>query len=352
MFHNHQYAAELLWDIMNDMDVQWIEHVEDGLEHLLFGFAICQIVAKIRFDGGIGLEDLMPMAQEMTFRWGRQDGSGNVSGVQMLDPVTGQLYTIPNEKFLHFTDRGRKRNPEGEGMLLHIWRSWRYKTNLQELEAIGIERDVGGMPVFTLPQQPSDDEKNDVLAQAKAMRNDENAALLIYGETTVEPYGATSKASTNGQGRAVIEDYIWEMLAYAGAQWLKVGQNNGTQALIQGTTDMFGLYLRSIQERMLAVWHKQLIPTLAMLNPKLKTVNGTPKITWADPGQPDVLKMMQSYTIGVNSGVITPIREDEVKMRGLLDLAPLPDGIGVGERLPMQPEPLTNPNSQIPQVGR
>ena len=326
-----QYAADLLWDIMNNMSCEWYEHVEDALEHLWFGFAISQMVMKFRKDGNIGLADLMPMAQEMTFRWGRQDPIGNVSGVELLDPVTGTIYRIPSEKFLHFTDRGRKRNPEGEGMCLHVWRSWRYKTNLQEIEAIGIERDVGGLPVFELPHAPSPDEKNDILEQAKAMRMDENAALITYGETKVHPYETANKMY---DVRKVIEDYAWDILAYSGAQWLKLGQEHGTQALVQGTTDMFGLYLRAIQSRMLSVWQKQLVPTLALFNPKLTTVNGLPKITWSDPGVPDVKAILDAFASGVNSGVITPTRPDEEHIRGILDLPDLPPNVGNDERVP------------------
>ena len=319
-----QYAADLLLDIMNNMSVEWYEHVEDALEHLWFGFAITQIVLKQRSDGNIGLADLMPMGQEMTFRWGRQDSTGAISGVEMLDPVTGSIYKLPAEKFLHFTDRGRKRNPEGEGMCLHVWRSWRFMTILQELEAIGIERDVGGMPVFTTVNKPSEAEKSDILEQAKAMRQDEEAGLILYEGTTVAPYQSANKMY---DVRTVIENYAWEILAYAGAQWLKLGEANGTQALVQGTTDMFGLYLRAIQERLLSVWHKQLVPTLAMFNPRLVTPNGTPKITWADPGVPDVKAILETYSSGVNSGVITPVTADEVHIRSILDLPELPDGV-------------------------
>ena len=326
-----KYAAELLWDIMNNMDTEWYEHVEDALEHLWFGFAITQMVMKFRKDGNIGLADLMPMAQEMTFRWGRQDGSGKVSGIEMLDPVTGTIYRVPSEKFLHFTDRGRKRNPEGEGMCLHVWRSWRYKTNLQEIEAIGIERDMGGMPVFKIPDKPSEQEKQDIMEQARAMRADENAGLIVYGDQEVHPYETEGKMY---DVRKVIEDYAWDILAYSGAQWLKLGQDNGTQALVQGTTDMFGLYLRAIQERMLSVWHKQMIPTLAMFNPKLTTPNGTPKITWADPGVPDVKAILEAFASGVNSGVITPTRSDEVHIRSILDLPELPKDMGQDSRVP------------------
>ena len=340
------YAAELLWDIMNDMDVEWFEHVEDALEHILFGFAICQIVAKFRPDGTVGIQDLMPMAQEMTFRWGRQDGTGNVSGIEMLDPVNGMIYRIPSEKMVHFTDRGRKRNPEGEGMLLHIWRAWRFKSNLQELEAIGVERDTGGMPVFTLPANPSDAEKADIVAQAKAMRQDENSGLIITGETKVEPYGGVQKAYDS---RKIIEDYTWEMLAYAGAQWLKLGQEHGTQALIQGATDMFSLYLKAIQKRMLSTWHRQFIPTVAMLNPKIQTTNGLPTINWSQPGVPDIKAILEAYASGVNSGVITPVRDDEVNIRTQMGLPDLPPGEGMGERLPMQQNP-TNGNQAGPVV--
>ena len=47
--------------------------------------------------------------------------------------------------------RNRKNNPEGKSILRNAYTSWYYKTNIQRIEAIGVERDLAGLPVFEAP---------------------------------------------------------------------------------------------------------------------------------------------------------------------------------------------------------
>ena len=44
---------------------------------------------------------------------------------------------------------------------------------------------------------------------------------------------------------------------------------------------------------------------------------------------PDVKAILDAFASGVNSGVITPTRADEVHVRSILDLPELPDGVGM-----------------------
>ena len=103
-------------------------------------------------DGRLYLRTLLPIGQETIRDWGdKNDELGNFITVTQQDPIDGKTYSAPRTKLLHFTFRGRKRNPEGKSLLRSVYRPWYFKKNLEVLEAIGAERDVGNVPVLTLP---------------------------------------------------------------------------------------------------------------------------------------------------------------------------------------------------------
>ena len=71
--------------------------------------------------------------------------------VQMPPPDYG-LIEIPVEKLLLFRTKSRKGNPEGRSILRNAYRDWYFKRRIQEIEGIGIERDLAGFPVLTAPE--------------------------------------------------------------------------------------------------------------------------------------------------------------------------------------------------------
>ena len=69
---------------------------------------------------------------------------------QMPPPDFG-IFTIPLEKAMLFRTKSRKNNPEGRSILRNSYRSWYFKRRIQEIEGIGIERDLAGLPVIYAP---------------------------------------------------------------------------------------------------------------------------------------------------------------------------------------------------------
>src|SRR5437016_1603691 len=63
------------------------------------------------------------------------------------EPVT----EIPIEKSLLFRTTSARGNPEGRSALRGAFTSWYYLKRIREYEAIGIERDLAGMPTFGVP---------------------------------------------------------------------------------------------------------------------------------------------------------------------------------------------------------
>lgn len=64
-----------------------------------------------------------------------------------------EMDRIPMSKAMLFRTESVKDNPEGRSILRNAYRSWYFKRRIQEIEAIGIERDLAGLPVIHAPER-------------------------------------------------------------------------------------------------------------------------------------------------------------------------------------------------------
>ena len=61
-----------------------------------------------------------------------------------LAPPSYKQVVIPMEKCLLFRTQTHKNNPEGRSILRNAYRSWYFKKRIEEIEGVGIERDLAG----------------------------------------------------------------------------------------------------------------------------------------------------------------------------------------------------------------
>jgi len=338
-------AADFLWDVMNDMDnYTWRQHVIDMLDFLRYGFALSEMAFKKRTDGRMGIAILEPRGQETVERW-LQDGS-QITGIQQRDPVTGKLYTIESWKLIHATFRPRKRNPEGNSPLRSMYRSWFMRRNLEIIEAIGVERDLGGFPVIELPQGALRSESTDAEKMVRHIRNDEEAgAVLPFGWKLSLLSGGSKLYNT----REVIRDLNKTILMRFFAQFLVLGMEQaGTQALVKGSHDFFSLALESIQQELIEMWNMQLVSRLFQMNP-WKNLTGLPKLDWTPPGKNDIAAISTLFRDMVGVDILTPDSGLEDYVRSMAGLPDRPEGEREGERIKQQ---LQLPSSTQPMTGR
>ncbi len=322
-------AADFLWETINRMAMQtWRSHVVDMLEALDFGFAIGEVTLEKRGDGRLWLRNIDPRGQETVERW-LFDGDAAVGLVQR-DPVSGEQRTIPLEKCVHVVFRGRKGNPMGKALLRSVFRPWRFLKNLENLEGIGVERDVGGTPMVEWDadkwQGWSQQQLREIYEDAlRGLRNDEEVFLINVPGAKVVPYRGGDKMF---DVREVIRDKRKEILQRFFAQFLELGMNRvGAQALVKGSQDFFSLALRGVQQEFLEAWNSRLVPLLLGFN-RFQSISSLPQITWADPGKVDARELVEAYGRGASVGVITPLPQDEERLRAALDLPDLPEGAG------------------------
>lgn len=314
-------AAEWLWRTMTEMRRQtWRQHVSDMLEAIDFGFAVSEIVLAKRPDGLLWLEGLEPRGQETLEQWRFAESDDRATHFVQRDPNTGDTFDIPLARCLHFTIDARKANPQGRSLLRSAWRPWRFLQDLENLEGIGVERDVGGMPIARLPRERLESEDTTTLENAlKALRQDENLYLMLDNETELIPYAGGSKQYDIG---AIIDRKKKEVLMLFMAQFLMLGMEQvGTQALVQGSQDFFALVEQSIQVQLLETWNGQLVPYLFLWNQAaFPGMTALPRIVWRAVGGRDVAALTTAWATLTDRGLVQPQEADEQVFRDLLDM--------------------------------
>ncbi len=219
-------AAEFVESCMNDMQDTWTDTISEILSFITYGWSFHEIVYKRRMgntkdqrtkskytDGLIGWKKLPIRAQETLYQW-EYDNEDNLLGMTQMPPPDFGICTIPIEKALLFRTKSRKNNPEGRSILRNAYRSWYFKRRIQEIEGIGIERDLAGLPVIYGPEgldlwdttiQSNVDALSGLETMVRNIRRDEMEGVVLPAGYKLEllSSGGTRQFDTN----AIINRY-------------------------------------------------------------------------------------------------------------------------------------------------
>lgn len=319
-------ASDWLYEVMHRMHKQtWNSHAEDMLSAIEFGWALGEIVLEKRADGRLWLRNIDPRGQDTLERW-KFDDEHRDEVVEMIqrDPNSHDTIPIPMRKCVHVTFRGRKGNPEGHSILISCHWPYRQCKDAEIFEMMGIERDVGGMPVAELPAEGNvtPDDIDTLEEGLKGMRRDENEYVILPPGAKLNPYGSSSKMYDIG---SVIERKKKEILMRLFAQFLMLGMDQvGTQALVQGAQSFFNLALEAVQRQVEEAWNQQLVPYLFAFN-SFPGMTDYPKIVWTQPGQIDLAQILNVLNTAVGAKIFTPTDVDEDHLREVMDWPDLPE---------------------------
>lgn len=334
-------CAEFVESCMNDMQETWTDTISEILSFLTFGWSYHEIVYKRRnggsrdprqnskyADGLIGWQKLPIRAQETLFRW-EYDNADNLTGMTQLPPPDYVMATIPIEKALHFRTKSRKNNPEGRSIFRSAYRAWYFKRRIQEIEGIGIERDLAGLPVLTPPENMdiwNDENPEMKLARQRAetiVRNIRRDAT----EGIVKPFGWTLELLSSGGRRqfdtnAIVERYDTRIAMSTMSDFLLLGhQQVGSFALSSDKTHLFSMALGSYLDIICEVFNSQGIPRLIGMNAEhFNGITDYPKLMHGDVEAPN-LKDFSAYIKELTGcGVIMPDEDLEDYVRKLGNL--------------------------------
>lgn len=156
------FALSLLHDMSHTME----DFMAECMTMLGFGWSWHEMVTKTRVgpderdsskrsrhtDGRIGVRKLAPRAQESMDRW-EFDEDGGVAAMIQRPPDGGPEIRLPIERSLLFRTTSRKNNPEGLSILRNAYRPYYFAQKIEEIEAIGVERDLVGIPIVRIPME-------------------------------------------------------------------------------------------------------------------------------------------------------------------------------------------------------
>ena len=288
-------TAEFVDQCKDDMEHTWSEFLSEIMSFLTFGYSLHEIVYKVRLgmetedlskkskfnDGKIGWRKFPIRAQETIWRWNLDPNDPNyIESVDQLPPLGG-MKTIPFDKLLLFRTESRKDNPQGKSVLRNAYRSWYFKKRIEEIEGIGIERDLAGLPVAWVPPNlllptATTDEKATLAMIRKAVTNirrDEQEGViwpLCYDDNNNKVYDLTlmsSGGSRQFDTSKIIDRYDRRIAMTVLADFILLGQAKvGSFALSSDKTDLFSLVITAWLECIAGELNKKAIPKLLKLN--------------------------------------------------------------------------------------
>lgn len=320
-------AATFLEQCMDDMSHSWKDMISEILSMLVFGWSWHEIVYKRRVgpdesdptkrskytDGLIGWRKLPTRAQETLYQWHMSD-DGGIMAMEQYDTFKGIQATIPIEKSLHFVTRRRKNNPEGRSILRTAYRSWYFKKNIQNIEGIGIERDLAGLPVIWCPPSLLDCAANEndkqVLQTLKkivtSIKRDEQEGIIMpmaYDENNNKLFDLqllSSGGSRQFNTSEIVSRYNQGIAMSVLADFILLGHEKvGSFALASSKTHLFSVAIGAWLDSIADTFNRYAVPRLFKLN-NFKTNVDLPKLVHGDVESVDLAEL--GSFIGALSG--------------------------------------------------
>ena len=226
-------AKQHLDECLEDMSHTFEDYLEEILSMLTYGWSNFEIVYKIRrgesenpefrsrFDDGlVGWRKFVIKPQESLVRWELDEDDGGIKGMHVVTEKGEQRF-LPIEKSTLFRIKAHKNNPEGKSLLRNAFLDWYYVKHLTEVEAIGIERDLAGLPMMEVP--PDLMSPNATPEQA-SLRSDYEELVTNVRRDELEGLVVPAQEMTLADGTAVKTGYKFSLVASGGARAIDVNQ--------------------------------------------------------------------------------------------------------------------------------
>jgi len=332
-------------ECLDDMSDSWDATLQNILSMLVYGWSFHEIVYKIRGgltddprtnsrfkDHRIGWRKWPVRAQETLQEW-MIDERGGIQGMVQIDPSGGGLHRIPIEKALLFRTTTNRNNPEGYSLLRNAYRPWFYKRRIEEIEAVGIERDLAGLPMAFVPPEYLMNTANpaqkavlqaitDIVQNVK--RNEQEGIVFpaAYDEQGNRVFDLQLLSASGGRQfdtGAVIQRYDQRIAMSLLSDFLLLGSDRvGSFALGTAKIDLWTLAVDSIAKTIAEVVNQYAIPRLLTLN-AMRT-DKLPYLTYGQVSSVELSDVADYVSKLVGVGAIMPDPQLEEHLRQLGDL--------------------------------
>lgn len=360
-------AATFIQEALDDMSEDFHTTLGSILSCLTYGWSFHEIVYKRRqgpndkpslnskfSDGRIGWRKFAPRSQHSLAKW-QMDDEGGVQGMHQTT-MDGPFY-IPIEKALLFRIRPQNNNPEGRPVIRSCYRPWYIKKGIEELEAIGIERDLAGLPVIWMDVSYF---YEDASADDKATKRLMEEMVVNIKRNQVE--GLVFPVQYDGKGNKMIDFTLMttggtrqhdtdkvitrndQRIAMAVlADFLLLGHEQvGSKSLGVSKIELWMMAVESVAKSIASVINTHAIPRLLRLNGI--DAENPPVLSYGAIDNVDLAVLGQFLKDSVDAGILIPDRAIEDHIRTLADFPPVDDD----DRDLMHPEGITYGPQPVP----
>lgn len=327
-------AADFVESCIGDMEQSWPGLIAEILTFLLFGFAVHEIVYKVRRgeskdprfnskydDGMVGWRKFAGRGQETLLHW-IFDEAGDATHMVQLLPTGGPLLQVPLEKCLHFRTTPYKSNPEGRSIIRNSYTAYYYSKVIQEIEAIGVSRDLTGLTVCSVPAKwtlsSATALDKESLKQAKILvrdiaRNQQEGVVIPMVRNEKDPTQLDfdlKLLSTGGRRQfatnEIIDRYDHRIAATVLADFITLGSSGGSSrgsyAQSKNKTDIFSIAVISFADIITAEFNRKAVPDLLRLN----NLKGQAHLVHGDIERRDLQELGTYLTDAAAAGLLTP----------------------------------------------
>lgn len=339
--------ADFVRSCFEDMDCTVDEMLNDVLSLIWAGFCLSEIVYKIRRgrdahaewmrskhnDGKIGIRKIAIRSQDSIARWNFSEHGEILGAYQQAPPDYKETY-LPIEDCALFRFRSNKNNPEGRSLYRSAYRSWHFLTTIQELEAIGVERDMAGLLVYRVPidyltASPNTAQSTTIenfRAAGERARRGEQAVLLFppaedeQGKTGWDVHLLQSGGKRPMDVFEIISRYEKRIAIATLNEILLLGiqGSTGSWALGDIHSRIGGLALRSICNSIESVINRVIIRGLLDNNGNRNP--DQPYFAFGDTNLMSIDQLLPAISTALQGGAVTPGNELETYIRTKLGI--------------------------------
>ena len=337
-------TARFVEECLNDMNDSWDSVLASILSFVVFGWSWHKRrigpnekdpKRRSKYsDGKIGWRKWPIRAQETWMKW-EFDTDGGIQAYTQYDPSGGGMHTIPVEKSLLFRTTTQKNNPEGRSLLRNSYRPWYFKRRIEEIEAIGIERDLAGLPVAHVPPEylssSATPEQVAVLDAVKeivtSIKRNENEGVIfpvVYDESGHKMFDLTllsSGGSRQFDTDKIIQRYDQRIAMSVLSDFILLGHDRvGSFALGATKMDLWTMSVDSLCKTIADTITAHAIPRLMRLNGM--DTSRCPTVVYSEVGHVDLSEISEFVSKMAAAGILVPDPALEDHLRDLAGLPP------------------------------
>lgn len=197
----HKFRQEFLNQcLFKDMDRPFSTFILEAMTATQYGFAVCEKVFRFRRrekgskydDGRIGIKYLPLRPQHSIVEIKRDESNREVSEVIQAGQTKGSVaklnlnstdeIKLPIDRVLLFRVEPTSNNLYGKSPLSRAYKSWRVSSQLKDIEAVSVNRNLNGIPHLSCPSELLDEDEQDAEQMKRVKTLKTNMSRVSTGE--------------------------------------------------------------------------------------------------------------------------------------------------------------------------